>query len=273
MPLSFVEPPVAPKRNVLLYGPPKSGKTAGACSAPGPILLLNADLPNASWYAHERARQAGEEHLHEIEYKGFESLTDIGFAIERGNLAGPDGCTIETIVVDPVNELYRMLLEQLSDRALSPSLPTYQAVTVHMERFYRALCKNRGYNVVFVAHEMPVKDESTGVVERLAQTGTTNPSLGQKLMAMVDVIGYTAVVESGEKYTYLAQLVNAKGRRGGDRFDSLGPVQPIDLAAWFATGPQVQEAAAPPSEPKPGEQQQSDTEQSSAPAEREEAAA
>jgi hypothetical protein len=247
MALSFTKPPSAPKRNVLLYGPPKSGKTAGACSAPGPILLLNADLPNATWYAHDRARQAGgQQHLHEIEYAGFATLTDIGFGIERGDLAGPDGRPIETIVVDPINELYRLVLEELSGRAISPTLQTYLATQTHLERFFRALCKAKQYNAVFVAHELPVKDEASGTLERLAATGTTNPALGQKLMGMVDVIGYTAVVEVADKYEYLAQLIDAKGRRGGDRFASLGPVAPIDLAAWFASGPQADTSPAKP---------------------------
>jgi hypothetical protein len=249
MALSYTKPPSAPKRNVLLYGPPKSGKTAGACSAPGPILLLNADLPNASWFAHDRARQAGQQHLHEVEYQGFATLTDIGFAVERGDLTGPDGCHIETIVVDPINELYRLLLEELSGRSITPSLPTYLATQTHLERWFRGLCKAKQYNVVFVAHELPIKDEASGTVERLASTGTTNPALGQKLMGMVDVIGYTAVVEVGEKFEYMAQLVDAKGRRGGDRFASLGPVQPIDLTAWFATGPQEDKSAKKAAKP------------------------
>jgi hypothetical protein len=236
--MKFVKPPLVPKRNVLLYGPPKTGKTAGATSAPGPVLLLNADLPNATWYAHSRASKGHE--IREVEYEGFKTLTEIGQGLVKGTLDA------ETIVIDPINELYRRLLEEFSNRAVSPSLPTYQTVSVQLERFFRMLCEDQTVNVVLVAHEMPVEDEATNTIERLAATGTKNPSLGQKLMGMVDVIGYTAVVEreDGEN-AYVAQLVNAKGRRGGDRFDVLGNFREMDLTEWFSLGPQDEAPAAP----------------------------
>lgn len=49
--LNFVEPLTEAHMNILLYGPPKTGKTVGAATAPGPILYLNADRPNATRYA------------------------------------------------------------------------------------------------------------------------------------------------------------------------------------------------------------------------------
>lgn len=100
-------------------------------------------------------------------------------------------------------------------------------------------------NVVLVAHDLPIKDEANGEVERLPATGTNNPALGRKLMGMVDIVGFTAVVEQSDgTYDYVAQLVNAKGRRGGDRFDVLGPFRKTDLAEWFALVTQS-EAKAP----------------------------
>jgi hypothetical protein len=231
--MKAVTPPTGAKRSVLLYGPPKTGKTAGATSAPGPVLLLNADLPNASWFAHQRR-----DDLTEVAYESFgDTLVAIGKGIAAQDLTfgGVTPEPISTIVVDPVNEVYRRLLEELAERAISPSLPTYQAVSVHLERFCRALCEAPAPNVVFVAHDLPVKDEASGEIERLPATGTTNPALGRRLMGMVDVVGYTAVMEQEDGgYSYVAQLVNAKGRRGGDRFDSLGPFREMDLSEWFA---------------------------------------
>jgi hypothetical protein len=230
--LKVVDPPTGSKRSVLLYGPPKTGKTTGATSAPGPVLLLNADLPNASWFAHTRR-----DDLVEI---GYESFKDTLIAVGKG-IADNDptfgGLTppIATIVVDPINELYRHVLEELGQRAVSPSLPTYQATSVHLERFCRSLCQTPIMNVVFVCHDLPVKDESSEEVERLPATGTNNPALGRRLMGMVDIVGFTAVLETEEEgFRYVAQLVNAKGRRGGDRFDSLGPFREMDLTEWFA---------------------------------------
>jgi hypothetical protein len=231
--MKLVTPPTGDKRSVLLYGPPKTGKTTGATSAPGPVLLLNADLPNASWFAHSRRPD-----LVEVGYESFkETLIAIGKAVADGDKTfGGLTPPIATLVVDPINEMYRRLLEELSQRAVSPSLPTYQAVSVHLERFCRALCETPAFNVVFVCHDLPVKDEAVGEVERLPATGTTNPALGRRLMGMVDIVGYTAVMqqEEGGDYLYVAQLVNAKGRRGGDRFDTLGPFREMDLTEWFA---------------------------------------
>jgi len=69
------------------------------------------------------------------------------------------------------------------------------------------------------------------------------------LMGMVDIVGYTGVIQKeGGDPEYVAQLVNAKGRRGGDRFDVLlGPgetTRPVDLTDWFATTATEERTAA-----------------------------
>lgn len=246
-----VTPPEGQKRSALLYGPPKTGKTAGATSAPEPVLLLNADLPNASWFAHERRPEA----ITEIRYESFaDTLVAIGKGVGDGDLtfAGLTEEPVKTIVIDPIHDVYRQLLEELSRRAVSPSLPTYQAVGVHLERFCRALCEAPAPHVVIVAHDLPVKDEAAGDVERLPATGTNNPALGRRLMGMVDIVGFTAVVEKeGGGYDYVAQLVNAKGRRGGDRFDSLGPYRTMNLTEWFSEPLTTEPASVPEEELAP----------------------
>src|SRR5262249_9893322 len=46
--LMFEEPPPVPDTaNFLLYGPPKSGKSTAAATAPGPILWVSAEGPGA----------------------------------------------------------------------------------------------------------------------------------------------------------------------------------------------------------------------------------
>lgn len=237
--MKFVTPPAAPTRNILLYGPAKSGKTRAAVTSPGPVLLLNADLPNATWYAH--ATVPG---FKEIEWEGWPTIVEIQDGANKGTLP------FKTVVVDPVNELHGMLLDGLSRGAVSPSLPTYQAANVHVLRFCRALCRSPHVNVVLTCHESPVKDESTGIVEKLPASGTTNPALAQKLMAMVDVIGYTGVVEEEGVVEYRAQLISGKGRRGGDRFDALGPWRTLDLGEWFRVMDEATAAVATPVDTK-----------------------
>lgn len=234
MSLKFVEPPSMFLPNILLYGPPKTGKTAGACSAPPGILMMNLDLPNATYYARQRD---GEGQIMEIAYEGFDTLVDVHEALSK------DTGILRTVVVDPVGELHRRMLDQFSKRAISPTLPTYQVVSVHIERFCRSLCEMPNVSAVFVCHEQPVKDEATGNFERLPWTGTTNPALGQKLMGMVDIIGYTGVrTLEDESHQYVAQLVSDKGRRGGDRFACLGDWQELNLASWVE---QINTASTP----------------------------
>jgi hypothetical protein len=149
----------------------------------------------------------------------------------------------KSIVLDPVGEVYMRLLEDLSKRALRPSLPLRGDVSVHLERFCRWLCE-APVHAVFVAHEHSVKDEAAGVVEKLPWTGTNNPSFAEKLMAMVDVIGYTGVVqeEGDTEPRYMATLVNAEGRRGGNRFN-LGSARDVDLSEWIEAARQYENSS------------------------------
>ena len=71
--LTFVEQHPDPNVNVLLYGGPKTGKTMGAASAPGPILYLNADRPNATRLAHAKYGKA----IREVRVEGLQTLIDV----------------------------------------------------------------------------------------------------------------------------------------------------------------------------------------------------
>lgn len=234
MPLEFVEPPTQDTVNVLLYGPPGSGKTTGAASAPGPILYLNADVGNATRYA----RVAWDSELREAKVTGLSTLVDAVHELQGGKYA--------SVVVDPLADVYRLVLEDLSGRAVAPKIQHYGDTGTHLERFARAVC-DLPVNAVFVAHEVQLKDEATGTIERLPYTGTNNPALGAKLMAMVDVVGYTGIVPGtdDEPDRYVAALRNENGRRGKARapFDLLGRAAPLDLSGWVGA---VKQAAGTP---------------------------
>lgn len=238
--------------NILLYGGPKTGKSIGASSAPPGVLFLNLDLPNATRTARAMRPDGS---LMEVEFQGFQTLVDTIHALNQQSGNGTDR-VIETVVVDPLGELYRLLLEEASDRAVRPTLPQRGDVSIHIERFCRGLCE-ADVNVVLVAHEVTSKDEGTGLHERLPWTGTSNPALGSKLMGMVDIVGYTGVIEKedGTK-DYVAQLVNSQGRRGGDRFDVLGDWRTLDLTEWvgLARGANAHatEPLAEEPDPRPG---------------------
>lgn len=234
--MKFVKPTVQPTMNVLLYGQEKTGKTIGACTAPKGVMLLNCDVGNASRQAHLRNPDGSVMEPEVAPYKrGTQPVMDL--MIEITHVAYQDNQDfIKTVVVDPVGELYRRLLEEVADRAIRPTLNQYGDVATHVERFCRALCMAPNVNAVFVCHELSQKDEESGGFERIAFTGTKAGSevLSGKLMSMVDIIGYTGLVqhEDGSK-EWMAQLVQGKGRRGGDRFACLGEYQPLDLTNWL----------------------------------------
>lgn len=230
--MKFVQPPEHPRVNVLIVGPPKSGKSAGAGTAPGGVLYLNADLPNATRYVHKHNPEG---RIMEVEIppyvEGQHPVENLMVEISN-TVADPKQTIVESVVVDPVGELYRRYIEELSKRSVSPSLNHHLTTGVQIERFCRFLC-TAPVNAIFVTHELPVKNESTGEVWSLPFTGTQNPSLGQKLMGMVDVLAYAGVVEQEDgKKAYMAQLITAKGRHGGDRFSCLGDMRTMDLAEW-----------------------------------------
>jgi phage nucleotide-binding protein len=221
--LDLVVPPTGPvQMNVALYGPAKTGKTTGATSLPGKTLLVNSDRPNASRFAHETHG----DRLDEIHATGLGTLVAVIEAMQTG--------FYESVVIDTVGELYRVVLEDLSGRALSPKIQQYGNTGTHIERFCRALVEEP-VHVAFVLHENPVKDEESGSIERMPYTGTKNPALAEKIVAMVDVIGYTGVVRDSEtkEVSYVAQTVNGGGRRGGSRWEVLQPSAPLDLSAWI----------------------------------------
>jgi hypothetical protein len=245
--LEFTEPPTfgvqgSLRLNVLLYGPPKTFKTGGAATAPGQIVMLNTDLKNASRVAHAVAGPR----LQEVKLKTGEESNVIDTLSAITRLAYSE-TPPDTIIVDTIGDLHRRLLEELSRRAFRPTLNQYGDAAVYVERFCRSLCDAPNVNVVLVGHEWPVHNED-GSVDLMMWCGTKSSSeaMTNKLMGMVDVIGYTAVTVSEEEGRQnVAQLVTHKGRRGGDRFGALGDWQPTNLAHWV----ELIEAGAPEATP------------------------
>ena len=219
----------APQINVALVGPPKTGKTAGAASAPGPILYLNAELLNRLRFAR---RQYGEK-LRVVQVQGEQTLIDATHAIATGEFA--------TVVVDSIGELRTVLLKELASGNAGkmknkPTLDQYGEAQSIIERFCRMLCR-APINVVLVFHSEHVKDDESGEVIHEATTGSSKPKLARTLLGMVDIVGFTGAIPQDEGgFEYVAQLVPAKGRQGGDGFNCLADpktgIRKLDLSEW-----------------------------------------
>lgn len=223
-PPTFVQPTAAdPTINVLIYGPPGTGKTVGALSAPGPIVVLNAEGPGGLRKSREIY---GDEKIREVAVTNKKILDDTYLWLRND---GGDGT--KTVVVDTVGEVYRVLLEEAGGD--SPTLQNYGNVNTTIERFVRAL-RDLPMNVVLVCHEELVSDGTTG--ETIRQPVTGGKKLPALLMAQVDVVAYSDVLlEEGQPAQYRAQLVNASGRLGKDRSGRLGQVRPLNVTEWVAT--------------------------------------
>lgn len=226
MPLEFIDDEADAGVNVFLYGPPKSGKTMGAASAPGPILYVNTDRRNALVKAKAKY---GAEKIREVKITNEDTLkttAEITYAAQSGDYP--------TVVIDTVAELYRILLESLSGRAVSPSVPIRGNAGVYLERFIRGLI-DLPINVVLIAHQLDT-DADEGVLHLPFVTSKSgSPAFAAKIEAAVDVIGYTgAVQQEDESVKYMATLVERPDRRGGDRFGVLGPAREMDLTEWFS---------------------------------------
>jgi hypothetical protein len=216
--------------NVALIGPPKTGKTAGAASAPGPVLYLNAELVGRTRYAR---RKYGDK-LAVVTVKGEQTLIDATYAIHEGTYA--------TVVVDSIGELRTLLLQEAASgnegkMARKPTLDQYRDVGDTLERFCRAMCR-APVNTVLVFHSEPMKDELTGEVTQEPVTGASKPKLGRTLLGMVDIVAFTGAIETDEGFEYVAQLVPTKGRQAGDGFNCLADergIRRLDLTEWVET--------------------------------------
>lgn len=237
-PLDFVQPSaVAPTLNILLYGPGGTGKTVNACSAPGPVLVGNAEGESALRFARGKW---GDDKIHEKAIVTAKDLDDIYMHIR-------EGCEEKTLVIDSVGEVYQRLVEELAGSGRA-SLQNYGDVNTKIERFVRAV-KDLPINVVLIAHEQ--LDEDDGSTIKRPSTG--GKKLPEKLVAAVDVVGYCAVIPEGDDTPrrYVAQLVEANGRRAKDRSGALGKLRDIDLSEWIPVAVEAmsggqQELAAEP---------------------------
>jgi len=213
---------------------PKTGKTIGASTAPPGVLYMNCDLPDATRQAHVRHSDGSIMEL-EMPEEGKGGMLKLMAEVVNA-INDPKQAMVATVVIDPIGELYRRILEDLSNRAVRPTLNNYGDAGTHLERFCRSLCRSP-INTVLCAHEWGYEKVGDEGMEMGIWTGTrsNSVSVGQKIMGMVNIIGYTGLIvqEDGTK-RWAAQLITGRGRQGGDRFAALDAVEDVDIQAWIA---------------------------------------
>lgn len=209
--------------NVLLYSAPKSGKSTAAATAPGPILWLNLEGGNALAYAKKVARSRGTE----VQSITLRPEDDPRPALRECVRLLGEG-KYETFVLDTLGK-YR---DQVA-RAIGgdqPSLPQWGQIGKSIMEAIRTL-RDLPVNVVLICHE-EIKDSDDGdrIVRPLIGGRTTEDVCGE-----VDVIAYCRPLQDEDKTRYVGQLVEARGRRAGDRSGALGPIRDLDLTEWLET--------------------------------------
>lgn len=210
--------------NALLFGPGGNGKTVGACSAPGPVLLVNADGPDASRKAHAIYG----EKIREVVFEGAKTLDDVYLYV-----TSDEGKEIKTVVLDPVGEIYQKLFEEMGGER-KDMLKNHGDTQTKIERFVRSF-RDLPVNLVLVCHEQ-VADQEGETIRRPLTGGNKLP---EKIVGMMSIVGYCGVVlpdadKEDAQPQYVAQLVEARGRRAKDRSGGLGDSRVLNLTEWFA---------------------------------------
>jgi len=244
-------PPVPDTFNVLLYGPPKSGKSTAAATAPGPILWVSAEGPGALAYARKIAAQRGTE-INEVRVDPRGNTQDL-LAEVVAHVRERREPVVMTVVVDTVAKVREALIAQLVVPNARNSLQQYREVAKTIREFVRDL-RDLPVNLVLIAHQ----DVQDADGERMVQP-LVGGALTAELPGEVDVVAYTHSYkdeESGER-KYVGQLVEARGRIAGDRSGGLGAFRELDLGDWLgayrtALLPDYSDVPfAPESEPEP----------------------
>lgn len=235
-PLVFATPPSAEHKtfNVLLYGKPKSGKSTGAATAPGPILWINAEGANALDYARKVAAQRGTT-IHEVRIdpaaKTCAATLD---NVYRHVTSGADP-QVQTVVVDTVAKVREALIEQYVVQGSKNSLQQFGQVAKKLDGFIKTM-RDLPINLVLLAHVDVKESEGEGRI--------VDPLIGGKLTETVpgevDVVAFTATIPptDDQPRRYVGLLVDNKGRTAGDRSGGLAGDQgfrDLDLAEWLDT--------------------------------------
>lgn len=213
--------------NVVLYGPAKAGKSTGASTAPGPHMWLNLEGGGALGFPRMKAAELGGA-IHEVRISPDEDpRIKIREAIKHVRSGAEP--VVQTIVLDTIGKLRDNLSRRLVVKGSKNSMQQWGDVGDAIEAIVLTL-RDLPVHVVILAHEDISEGDGEGrIVKPLIGGKTTEKVLGE-----VDIISYIGPVQYDDGVKYMGQLVEARGRRAGDRSNGLGTMREIDLTEWFA---------------------------------------
>ncbi len=163
--LVFVEAPPVPEHcNFLLYGPPKSGKSTAAATAPAPIMWISAEGRNALHFARKVARERRSA-IFEVEINARVNAQAELRKVLQHVRSGAEP-RVQTIVVDTLAKVRNALVRQIVTPGARNSLQQFGEVARILREFILAL-RDEPVNLVLIAHQDVQDAEGERIVQAL----------------------------------------------------------------------------------------------------------
>lgn len=216
-------------KSILVYGPPKTGKTVFAgsiCDVPGIERVLVIDVEGgatalAGWFPE----------IDVISVHTAEEFDGVVEALVNGQINEPEsGKPYDAVIIDTLDKAQERKLdwfdkqpESLTKTGEKNTLYKWGAIKAWTTKMADAL-HMAPFLTIFVAHVMDDKDEKTG---RVTQTVALGGASKQTFPATPDLVGYFSIMRDRETKQDVRTIdfqVNDKrvsGQRYADRLDGI----------------------------------------------------
>ena len=204
----------SPNMNLLLYGEPKCGKSTFCSKAPAPLV---ADVESGYKFVGETGAD-----IPVAIIEKWEDMTEFYKEAKKPEY--------KTIIIDPVNEILEKLMQSAKANKLYVQSTDRDALSMRgwgyvKDKMRSALKAFRDLdkNVIFVAH---TKTEERNGVNKIIPKLDAN--LVSQFMAMMDVIGYMAMMNDGQGVRRYITFAPSMQYEAGSRPKGLPDFFPVD---------------------------------------------